>query len=199
MKQLICNFLKLFITGIFLSGTVSAQSYVDGYLTHAITVHYPGHTIKAHVKPAEHVSLSNDKWYYWFSGNLINSTQGGYSGKLLNGDYQDYYMNKNLKEAGLFDKGLKNGNWKSWMENGILTNQYYFKEGKKDGLYLKYDSTGRISEKGYYANDLLSGKQETVTADSTRVIYYKDGKIIEKKSIIPKFIYKILPKKAKKQ
>lgn len=198
MNRTYLRFLQLFIWGILISGTANAQSFVETMLTYKVTVHYPGHTVTAHVKPTEKFSVSSDQLYYWFSGNQISITQGGYSGKPLNGDYEDVYDSKNLKESGSFDEGLKSGVWKSWTEEGLLINQYTFRKGRKNGAYAKYDKRGKVMEKGAYHNDLLDGKQETVSADSTRVVWYKDGKIKQPKSILPKFIYKVFPKKTKK-
>ncbi|MDB5122342.1 MAG: hypothetical protein JWP94_471 [Mucilaginibacter sp.] len=74
-----------------------------------------------HIKPA--------RFYYWYSANAIHSTQGGYSGKLLNGVYTEYYLNKNVKEQGTFNKGLKTGLWKSWNEDGTLNHAARWKNG----------------------------------------------------------------------
>ena len=38
-------------------------------------------------------------------------TQGGYNGRLLNGDFRVFYPNKNLKENGNYQFGLKEGTW----------------------------------------------------------------------------------------
>jgi hypothetical protein len=177
------------------SGDADAQSYIDGMLSHKITVHYPDHTVIAVVKPTDMVSTQSDATYFWFSGNQINTTQGGYSGKLLNGEYQDFYLNKNLKEKGFFDRGLKTGLWKNWTDNGILKDAFTFKNGIKNGSYIKYDTIGRVMQKGHYKQDLLSGKQITMLGDSVVVLYYQHGKVKEKKSLVPGFIYKIFPKK----
>ena len=68
-------------------------------------------------------------FYYWYSGNAIHSSQGGYSGRLLNGRYNEYYLNNNLKEQGNFNKGLKDGLWKSWNESGALSQVSNWKNG----------------------------------------------------------------------
>jgi hypothetical protein len=170
-------------------------SYVDKMLSHKITIHYTDHLVIATVNPVDVVSLESNYIYHWFSGNQINTTQGAYSGKLLNGLYEDFYLNKNLRESGNFLNGLKTSNWKSWTDNGILKDEYTYKQGAKSGPYTKYDLKGLVAEKGYYTADLLNGKQETVLTDSTIVVYYKDGKVIQRKSIIPNFIHKFLKKK----
>jgi hypothetical protein len=198
MKQIFLRFLQPFIGILLLSGTVHAQSYVEKMLSYKVTAHYPEHMVNAHVKPAGTVVVLSDRQYYWFSGNQINITQGGYSGKLLNGDYEDLYNNKNLKTTGAFEQGLKTGTWKNWTEEGILKDQFSFHAGQKNGPYFKYDSLGKVIEKGFYQDDLLNGKQETVSGDSTTVVYYKQGKVRPQKSILPKFIYKVFPKKTTK-
>ncbi|CAM4116735.1 hypothetical protein SAMN06265348_103275 [Pedobacter westerhofensis] len=195
MKEIYIRFLQSFLCIVLLGGSVQAQSYVEKMLSYKVTVHYPDHMVNAHVKPGGAPALKSDRQYYWFSGNQINMTQGGYSGKLLNGDYEDLYNNKNLKASGAFEQGLKTGVWKNWTEDGVLKDQFTFNEGQLDGTYVKYDIAGKIKEKGIYHHDLLEGKQEIVSADSTIVVYYHDGKIYTPKNIVPKFFRKFLPKK----
>lgn len=191
-------YIMLLVWSGFYSGTANAQSYVETMLTYKVTVHYPEHTVIAHTEPVEKVSLLNDRLYYWYGGNQISITQGGYSGKLLNGDYQDIYGNKNLKESGIFKEGLKTGIWKNWTDEGVLKDEFTFHKGKRKGTYFRYDQHGKVAEKGNFQDDLLNGKQEIMKSDSTVVVYYKQGKAVQKKSILPKFIYKVFPKKSKK-
>jgi hypothetical protein len=76
-------------------------------------------TIVATIEPvSSNPSIKQNLLYYWYSANTIHHTQGGFSGKLLNGLYTAYYPNKNLKEQGNFKKGLKDGIWKNWNEDG---------------------------------------------------------------------------------
>jgi hypothetical protein len=67
--------------------------------------------------------------YYWYSANTIQATQGGFSGKLLDGAYTELYLNKGLKEQGNFNKGLKTGSWKQWDEDGKLKQVTEWKNG----------------------------------------------------------------------
>jgi len=195
MKMLKTHLIFLIIIALLCSRAAQAQSYVDQMLSHRVTVHYADHTVVAVVKPTGLVSTQSGATYYWFSGSQINTTQGGYSGKLLNGKYQDFYLNKNLKEAGVFEEGLKTGQWKSWTENGLLKDEYTYKSGVKNGNYVKYDSTGKALQKGRYKQDLLNGKQITMVGDSTTVAYYHRGKAKQRKSLVPRFIQKIFQKK----
>ena len=73
--------------------------------------------------------VKNDRYYFWCFKNVIHSTQGGFNGKLLNGHYVAFYPDKNLKEEGDFDRGLKNGVWKTWNRKGDITNLITWNQG----------------------------------------------------------------------
>lgn len=185
------NILALTAVFIFSIGSASGQRDGKNLLSHKIIVNQDDCTIVAYVKPVRGLPVETDKLYYWFSANKIKSTQGGYSGKLLNGDYRSSYPNKNLKELGYFYKGLKTGIWKSWSQSGKLNEDYTWNFGRKNGIYHKYDSLGRVLEKGKYRNDVLNGKQEILVGDSTKTVYYNRGKVTTPTSIVPGFIRRI--------
>jgi antitoxin component YwqK of YwqJK toxin-antitoxin module len=113
----------------FISLTALAQKMPDeGYYKARITL--PDMTILAEIDPiATNPTAKANLFYYWYEANAIHSTQGGFSGKLLNGQYNEYYPNKNLKVQGGFKKGLKNGEWKSWNVDGTLTEVTTWKNG----------------------------------------------------------------------
>lgn len=104
--------------------SATAQSYRKDYkeiVADRIIVNFPDETVTAFTKPVKKKIEPNiSKNYYWFSAHAIRITQGGYSGKLLNGPYTTVYLNKNLKEQGSFKDGLKEGNWRTWYPNGNL-------------------------------------------------------------------------------
>jgi len=186
------------------------QSYTDILENRKVTVNYPDHTVTAYLKPVESISVDSELSYTWFSGNQIRVTQGGYSGRLLNGFYQDFYLDKNLKEAGNYEKGLKQGLWKSWDAEGVLKEELNWKGGRKNGYYWKYTEKGLLLEKGKYHNDVLRGKQflypglKLLTgADSVKVLHYKNGTVVQPKRFLPKistpkFIKKLFKKKTVK-
>ncbi len=192
------NFLCLAL--VFAGSVLAAkgQKNVNELLTHKVIVNQGDHTIVAYAKPVDQISLDIDKRYYWFSSNQIKSTQGGFSGKLLNGSYQEFYPNKQLKESGFVTKGLKAGLWKSWDRTGQLQNDYNWNSGRRNGVYHIYDSTGIVFEVGRYRNDLLNGKQKLFHGDSVKVVLFRNGKVRERKKLrMPAFINKIFHKNPK--
>ncbi len=111
---------KIFILLFLLPLLVNAQKLPDFGFS-KVRIIEPDKTIIAEIKAVNsNPHVRPDLFYYWYSTNIIHTTQGGFSGKLLNGLYTEYYLNKNLKEQGNFKKGLKDGQWKTWNEDGTL-------------------------------------------------------------------------------
>lgn len=126
----------------------------------------------------DQVKPQSSKTYYWYSGNRIQHTQGGFSGRLLNGTYSEYYLNKNLKQQGTYKNGLKDGKWKTWESNGLLIEEVTWKKGIKEGTYAYYDKKGRISESGKYHHDLMEGSiLHYQGPDTVQQVNYKKGLI----------------------
>ncbi len=189
--------MRYFFLLVFLSilPAVHAQTYYKDLPVNKATVNYEDHTVTAYLSPLKRLpSINTERLYYWYAANTINITQGGYSGKLLNGVYLDHYLNKNLKEQGNFKKGLKSGTWSKWSEDGTLTERFSWKRGEMTGMFSKY-TDGKPSERGKLKRGQLQGKHiQYVTADSTVTTYYKSGKIHERKKIriIPGFIKRLI-------
>lgn len=86
--------------------------------------------VQAELKPSNSTPhIKKELFYTWYSANAIYTTQGGYSGRLLNGMYNEFYPNKSLKTQGLYKNGLKTGAWKNWKEDGSLVEQVNWKNG----------------------------------------------------------------------
>jgi hypothetical protein len=117
------------------------------------------------------IKISSQKFYFWYSSNQIKSTQGGYSGKLLDGVYTCFYLNNNLKEKGIFKLGLRDKSWNSWHENGKLSEVSIWNNGFKNGKSFIYNDKGELVKILNYKNSLLNKNQ----------LYYQDGKIVEQK------------------
>jgi len=137
-------------------------------------------TIQAELRPiTTDPEMETDRLYYWYSGNNIHSTQGGFSGRLLNGQYSEYFANKNLKEMGVFKKGLKYGIWRSWTENGTLIQFYTWEKGLKTGKFSVFDERGIVKQSGTYHHNLLEGPVKTYNEkNQVTIVNYHEGMIV---------------------
>jgi len=179
MKLIYITMLQLCLL-FFKADAQRIKSYfnVDNY-TH--TVNYDHYKAVFYVQRPEigAGNVKSDRKYAWFSGNQIRYTQGGYSGKLLDGVYNEFYDTKGLKTQGLYQMGLKTGNWKSWGEDGKLDSIIHYSSGKANGRFEKYDQEGVLLERGKYQDGQLNGKLEKrISADSIQAINYKKGKVV---------------------
>ncbi|WP_428330291.1 toxin-antitoxin system YwqK family antitoxin [Mucilaginibacter sp.] len=119
----------LLIILTMVTGHLFAQE-VPGFGFDKVRIVLPDKIIQAETLPAGSAPTAKiGLFYYWYSANAIHYTQGGFSGRLLNGLYTEYYSDKNLKEQGRFDKGLKTGPWKDWNDDGTIINVKNWKNG----------------------------------------------------------------------
>ncbi|HEY9197345.1 MAG TPA: hypothetical protein VIM77_13810 [Mucilaginibacter sp.] len=194
MKLKISILLCCLLPGI----SVLAQHMPD-YRLHQVRITDTGKTIRAEVLPFNgRPSARPELLYYWYDANTIHSLQGGYSGQLLNGAYEEYYPNKNVKTQGNFNKGLKDGIWKSWNDRGMLTELITWNNGVRSGAFTRYNSEGIPVESGKYRNDLLNGNVSFYQGrDSVKVVHYQDGKQVAPKPSLLQKINIFHRKKAK--
>jgi|GEM_PF-6689111 len=101
---------------------------------------------------------SEKLFYFWYSAGTIKSTQGGYAGKLIDGQYRLYDHGKLLREQGQLQLGLKVGKWYNWYPNGFLRETYFFRSGLREGRYISYYPNGTYRERGRYKHDKKHGK-----------------------------------------
>lgn len=114
-------------------------------VTNRVIVNSSDSTIYAEVWTDAHTIKANQrKTYYWFKSGQIRNTRGGYDGKLLHGYYKSFYLDKNLKEAGSFKKGIKTGKWIRWYQNGEINQVAWWDNGLLDGKLITYNDKGAI-------------------------------------------------------
>ncbi len=115
--------------------------------------------IYAHLLPIEKskkVHVSDAYWYNWYAQHDIKETKGGFDGKLLHGQYTEFYASKDLKKKGIIKNGLKTGKWKSWHKNGQLSEIWHYKNGLKHGKFIQFNEQGNYTSKGKY----IKGKKK---------------------------------------
>lgn len=188
--------------------SASGQSYYKDITKHKVTINQAEQTLLFFTEPVKQdVIAHQNKVYTWYSANQVNYTQGGFSGRLLNGPYSAYYLNKNLKEKGNFKKGLPDGEWRKWHVNGKLKEAAHWRQGLKTGRFTAYHEDGTVSQYGKYKKGLLNGRVITSEGkDSVVLSRYKNGvptikkekkahiKLKQAKDFLKKTI---IPKKAK--
>jgi hypothetical protein len=174
MKKIFCFLLLLSVVCI----PAFAQR-MPSLSLNKVRISGPDKTIVFEINPAGEPAIERDRTYYWYSANQIHTTQGGFSGHLLNGGYQEFYLDKSLKEQGTYKKGTRSGEWKTWNTNGSLGQVITWKNGVMQGSYGKYNDQGVLLQSGKYKNNLLNGKQYTYHgSDPVQVTTYKAGKLI---------------------
>lgn len=175
--------------------TVAAQNILKEQTSKVTTVE-PDGSVTAYVLPLRREPVIDpDVTYYWFKAGRIHKTQGGFSGRLLNGHFTSFYLTKNLKEEGDFKKGTKSGLWLSWLENGVLERTAYYRNGLENGRFFTYDDSGIVKQTGRMKRGKLHGNIKTyVTQDSVASVYYKNGAVAVKKKWLPKVSFFNLPK-----
>lgn len=171
--------LKIAVFFCLIAAFAAAQKMPDGGVNR-VRISGSEKTILAEIQSADTwAPVDPHKTYYWYSSNTVHSTQGGYSGKLLNGSYTEYYLNKNLKEQGMFKNGLKTGTWKNWNEKGNLLSIVNWDAGIKSGKFELLDDGGVLKTSGSYRNNELDGNiKNYITADSVTIVRYKNGKVV---------------------
>lgn len=134
----------------------------------------------------------SEKYYYWYQSRKIQKTQGGYSGKLLHGNYQKFSRNRQLLKQGSYKKGLPHGNWKFWHANQHLKKEEHWSNGSLTGKVHLYNENGAVLMEGKMKDAQWNGK--VLVLDSAKNKYhwkfYDDGKEISRKEYIDQSIFR---------
>ncbi len=101
-----------------------------------------------------------DDYYYTVINRKVYKTRGGYTGKLLHGEYMEQYITGELLTKGTFFLGRKDGVWKVWFPNGELKEVITWKKGGKDGEFREYNNIGELLEKGKFHNGSMNVKKK---------------------------------------
>lgn len=136
-------------------------------------------------KETVRISVSNDLLYAWYDNKVIHNSQGGYSGRLLDGSYTEYYPNRQLRSKGKYKNGVKHGLWKSWHPNGMLKSITHWRKGKVFGKRRIYNTQGELVEIQRFAHGMLK-QPKSATIDKKH----------SKKSNLKKKIVKVKPSKS---
>jgi hypothetical protein len=119
--------------------------------------------------------------YHWYSGKALFISIGGYSGKLLSGDYVSYYENGALYKKGSFRNGLKNGLWVTWSVDGKMVERASWYNGVIHGERELFDPQGSLMATLRYRNGRLDGRCIWFSETRTDTCFYSGGFEVSKK------------------
>jgi hypothetical protein len=166
---------------LFINTSSFSQSNYKIPVNNRVVLNFIEYVVYVDVLTTEKKIKPNDELYYfWFKGDNIKRTRGGFEGKLLHGEYIEFYANKDLKEKGNFIYGLKTGEWKKWYPEGQLECIIRWRNGTMKGKFIQFDLNGDVCMKGYYKDNKLNGKIITYSSEGSVLRYekYSDGKLI---------------------
>lgn len=171
---------NIFFLFCLLCYTLSAQEYQQ-----TITIQKDSITIRCEVFLEDpRIEYLLDRDYYFYYLNKIQFNQGGHTGRLLHGNYQEIYASGRLQCQGQFENGLRIGDWKYWHANGNLEKLLAYKSGIKHGDFQEHYQDGTLKRTGRYQDDLLHGKIETyANGELESIARYRKGVITEEEEL----------------
>lgn len=114
--------------------------------------------------------------YTWGFAGQIQSSQGGYAGRLLHGDYTSINNDHSLREQGAYWYGLKDKEWKYWNANGRMRKLVTWKRGVLSGDFADFDEEGNMLRYGTNRKNQLQGKVVYYVQNKpSKVEYYSHG------------------------
>lgn len=171
MKFRFIFFILVFLLFAFRPGDSSEKEK-----TYTVYINYPAYSVRADVLRENGKTKAKPEYtYYWYTNNDIKTTDGGFDGKLLHGNYKSFYRDMNLREQGKFCRGLKEGEWISWFAGGKIHELTSYSKGLKDGTELIYNERGELVSKKKYRKGLLHGKCSGGKSDSAFI--YRNGHV----------------------
>lgn len=157
----------------FIQNSVKNSEVTLSYGDSSVVMHLIGSEVKIKETPKK------NKKYYWYSSNTLNTTFGGFSGRLLNGPYALSNRNRMLIEKGEFKTGLKDGEWIRWHNNGNIFNVEHWEKGLRNGKSLEYYENGSMKREMNFNNNLLHGAVITYNPDGSVIKQrFKKGKLV---------------------
>lgn len=125
---------------------------------------------------------------YYNNGKLREATV--YKNGVPNGSVKYYFDNGKPSQIGQVANDIKIGTWKTFHLNGKVKAVEYFKNGLLEGKVVNYAPNGKIQLKGRFKNGKEEGKwifYNTYNENIQKVLYYRNGDIVETQQMAPQF------------
>lgn len=158
---------------------VTFQIYAQDKKTYKLDINSNHETkVNTFYTNTERKKIDKTTIYYWTLKREIHSTQGGYSGRLLQGGYTEYFASNQLKLKGQLKLGVRVNEWNFWHENGILKKSINYKNGKIHGRVIQYNLLGKPILFENYKNGTKHGQFIKVINDTLSYSEkYKNGQL----------------------
>lgn len=156
--------------------------------TQAITLQLDSITLRCEVLLNDpEVKYELDLLYFSYYRDTILNNQGGHTGRLLHGDYQEIDLDGKLRKQGTYQAGLQEGNWKEWNTTGTLRSIYHYQTGRREGSFQEFDAKGDLTRDGRYKHNLLDGKIKSYTnGELTATERFRQGVLISEEEEVEK-------------
>jgi len=188
---------------------ISCKSEKDIVSTFKRTISYSDSTVyfqATQEEPKIKQALKVNAFFYYLKNGAIASTEAGYYGEVLNGEFAVVNTENQLISKGNFDEGLKEGVWIRWNERGSIVKKTPYENGVVDGVmeiyqgdtlvfltkykdgekhgFEKHFLDGVLIEKSKFKEDRKHGKSKKFDIDGNlvEVNYYKKGRLIRSKN-----------------
>ena len=104
------------------------------------------------------LNANGQKEGYWEETDIYGLlSKKYYSNNVLNGLFEDYFPNGQLRRRILFKYGIRNGISEEYLDDGRLDNRLVYKDDKPHGFCESYWWTGEVYYKGVFKDGLESG------------------------------------------
>lgn len=179
MKKLLLSIFLLFPILCFCQGW---KKYFKEESHREVYVYGDSFYIVANILFEEFYQKTNDeKFYTWYQGGMISSTEGNYFGNLLDEEYTMYTRQGQVILSGSYYAGLKHGNWIYYDEKGNKQKIESYKKGSLNGKVKKYKE-GELRTITSYKDGRKHGWMlEYRNGSFHKIVKYKDDKVASSK------------------
>lgn len=145
--------------------------------TNSIIISLGDTIVNFHLLPIEQqdTRVQLDKTYWWYGSGRLNRTQGGYSGRLLDGAFIVRSAEGRLLEKGVMSAGKRSGEWIQWYPTGSIHSIYNWKYGELHGAFRELWPNGELQRTGRFKNGMLQGQvtQYDEAGQAVKLRYHK--------------------------
>lgn len=114
-------------------------------------------------------------WFtFCLAGQNVNTVPNNY---FLDGVYEEYFTDGNLKQEISFNNGILDGKIISYFDNGKVKEIKSFKNGLLHGIWITFNQEGKVSGKANFKNGKKHGKWVIYDLNGNKCyeIAYKNG------------------------